>query len=118
MSDKYTQRLFQVFDNMAYVILSIVGCYFIYKGEVLQRFGARKTFFAEYNEPVTDLPSLLTYIDGPIRQDLEYGKDFNLSYSYGPKQPIKLNVGKNFIATYSDTSFGNRFGGIVGWNGV
>ena len=74
MNDKSTQRLFQVFDNLAYVILSIVGCYFIYKGEVLQRFGARKTFFAEYNEPVTELPSLITYIDGPIRISFATGR--------------------------------------------
>ena len=58
-------RLFETFDKLAYGILSILGCYFIYKGGVLQRFSARKTFFAEYDEPVTKLPSLLTFIDGP-----------------------------------------------------
>ena len=28
-----------------------------------------QTFFAEYDEPVTKLPSLLTFIDGPIREE-------------------------------------------------
>ena len=78
-------RLFEVIDKLAYGILAIVGCYFIYKDGVLQRFSERKTFFAEYDEPVTELPSLLTYIDSPIRRDLKYGRDFNLSFGYGAK---------------------------------
>ena len=80
-------RLFEAFDKLAYGILSIVGCYFIYKG-VLQRFNERKTFFVEYDEPVRELPSLLTYIDSPIRRDLKYGIDFNLSFGYGAKPGI------------------------------
>ena len=95
-------RLFEAFDKLAYGILSIVGCYFIYKGGVLQRFNERKTFFVEYDEPVTELPSLLTYIDSPIRRDLKYRIDFNLSFGYGAKPCIPLNLGKNFIDTYSN----------------
>ena len=95
-------RLFEAFDKLAYGILSIVGCYFIYKGGVLQRFNERKTFFVEYDEPVRELPSLLTYIDSPIRRDLKYRIDFNLSFGYGAKPCIPLNLGKNFIDTYSN----------------
>ena len=96
MNDRFMHRLFQAFDNLTYGILSILGCYFIHKGGVLERFSAQKTFFAEYSEPVTELPSLLTYIDSSIRGDLKYGTDFNITFTYNGYQ-TKLKLGKNYV---------------------
>ena len=105
MNERYIGRLLQVFDNLFYVILSILGCYFIHKGEVFNRFRFGKTFFAEYDEPVSELPTILTYIEGPSRSNLKYGKDFNLSLAWGKLGTFGgedssiniLNMGENSI---------------------
>ena len=93
---------------ITYFILSILGCYFIHKGEVFNRFRFGKTFFAEYDEQVSELPTILTYIEGPTsRSNLKYGKDFNLSLAWGKLRTFIgeeedpsiniLNLGENSI---------------------
>ena len=44
------RKAFLVIDTFLYVALAILGLYFIYQGEVIQRFNKGKTFFADYNE--------------------------------------------------------------------
>ena len=128
MNEGCIGRLLQVFDNLFYVILSILGCYFIHKGEVFNRFRFGKTFFAEYDEQVSELPTILTYIEGPSRSNLKYGKDFNLSLAWGklrifigeeedPSINI-LNLGENSIPFGTEIDIENMFGSFVGWNSV
>ena len=45
-----------------YIALLILGVYFIYAGDILQKFSNKKTTFAEYGEPVTELPTILAFI--------------------------------------------------------
>ena len=81
---------------ITYFILSILGCYFIHKGEVFNRFRFGKTFFAEYDEQVSELPTILTWL-----------ADFNLSLAWGKLRTFIgeeedpsiniLNLGENSI---------------------
>ena len=80
MSTTSFSNIAVVLDKIIYITLSILGIYFIYQGNVIQKFYAEKTFFAEYDEPVTEFPSIITGIDGPNKKKLKYGKDFNISY--------------------------------------
>ena len=102
------QVLLVAFDKLAYLAFSVLGFYFIYEGNVLQRFNSKKTFFAEYDEPVNEFPTIYTMIDGPMKGHLEYGKDFNISFRAqksvkkipGERDRLKrenLTIGKNIL---------------------
>ena len=91
-------------DNILYIGLSILGIHFIIQGEVLQKFNAEKTNFAEYDEPVTELPTFTTYILGS-RSGRYYGQDFNISVEtvtlgmqwFSASNPTNLTYGENLI---------------------
>ena len=91
------QSFCKTLDLVVYIALSITGCYFIYHGEVWQRFTLKRTNFAEYDEPVNDVPTILTYIEGSKSPYLEYGKDFNISLGYATSYKVILKLGKNLI---------------------
>ena len=90
-----------VVDKIFYITLSILGIYFIYQGNVIQKFNAEKTFFAEYDEPVTEFPSIITHFDGfdgESKRKFKYGKDFNISYcTLRNKTSRFLTYGENQI---------------------
>ena len=108
------QSFCKALNNLVYIALAVMGCYFIYHGQVWQRFSLKGTNFAEYEEPVTELPTIVTYIAGPRSQDLRHGKDFNLSLSLGrnihPKsdKPI-LKMGKNIISDFKMSQSHNKY---------
>ena len=64
-----------VIDSLVYLAMLGLGFFFIYKGDVLQRFQLKRTNFAVFEEPITELPTIKTYID-PYNGDLAYLKDF------------------------------------------
>ena len=68
MSRNCYPHVFQVVDAMAYFALSVLGFYFIFQGDVLEKFASKRTNFAQYEEEVTELPTILTYIDMPDGQ--------------------------------------------------
>ena len=67
--------------NFVYVILLCLGVYFIYAGQIIQKFQQKRTNFAEYGEEITEFPTILTSLEYTTQVDkiLEYGKDFNLT---------------------------------------
>ena len=78
----YSKWIFQAFDNLVYVSLLAFGFLFIYQGDIWQRFVNQKTAFAEYNEPITQMPTMIIYIENvenKILASYEYGKDYNIS---------------------------------------
>ena len=64
-----------------YVTLLFLAVYFIYAGDTIQKFSNKKTSFAEYGEPVSELPTILAFIEyADQNTTFEYGKDFNWTF--------------------------------------
>ena len=55
--------ILKVMERVIYFTLLFVGCYFIHKGSVIERFVEERTNFAEFDEEIQELPSILTYIE-------------------------------------------------------
>ena len=93
------KTLYQCLDQLIYSAFLFLACYFIYVGDVLDKFRSKRTNFAEYLEPVTELPTITTYIQSTDKIGvLLYGKDFNISYAVytgqytdGGKSQLKYN---------------------------
>ena len=68
----------KIFDNILHAGLLTLGLYFIYQGNVINRFQQRRCNFAEYDEPVTELPTIVTRMDQlPSNQEsLKFRKNF------------------------------------------
>ena len=62
MYNHYLTRLFQALDGWFYIALSGRGFYFIYEGDVFQKFNAQRSNFAEYDESVTEFLTIVTYV--------------------------------------------------------
>ena len=92
------EQVLLLFDNFIYLILLVIGIYFISEGEVFQRFLVGRTDFYHYNEAITEFPTIVTYItDAPT--NLSMGKDFNVSLSLTDMlaDPTVLTIGHNHI---------------------
>ena len=70
----------KIIDTLVYIALSLLGLYFIYEGHILEKYRSKKTSYAEYDEEITELPTMVTYIDKDIRNQFKYGKDFDISF--------------------------------------
>ena len=68
----------EVLDILFYISLLGLGIFFIYVGDVIQRFQAQRTTFAVYRESMIELPTISTYIY-PIPSNFSMGVDFNLT---------------------------------------
>ena len=90
-------NLFWILQKVIYFGLLSLGCYFIYQGQVVQRFIIQRTDFSEYSETVSELPTLLTF---PLLYNtLKFGKDFNISYGIrGSSLTRNLSIGINDIS--------------------
>ena len=62
MSQEYAKWLFILLKKASYVIFLGLGLYFIYQGEVLQRFYGKKTGMAYMEEELVELPTFLIWI--------------------------------------------------------
>ena len=99
-----TKSVFQITDSFLYCFLFGLGCYFIYQGQVVQKFILGRTNFAEYDEELTEFPTLVTFIDDGGRNSLKIGIDFNISYIVPDSKNFTnytttiLKIGDNFIA--------------------
>ena len=95
---KKTTIFFILLDWSVYLGLLIIGIYFIQEAEVLQRYQLRRTNYAEYEEPISELPTIVAYFEPDY---LKYGKDFNISYlvfsSGGNVQVFNLTPGENQV---------------------
>ena len=100
MSDINIQGCLRVFDIIVHLNFLLVGLYFIYHGEIFPRFLKGRTQFAEFEEDIKELPTVLAYIEfkkTPITP-LNYGFDFNISFRVvGQGKPQNLTQGDNTI---------------------
>ena len=83
-------------------ILICLGVYFIYIGDVVNRFQAKKTNLAEYFEPITELPTIFAWIEfseGSKPTNFKLGLDFNITWiwDYDDMDSYSLRLGKNIF---------------------
>ena len=99
-----TKAVVQITDSFLYCFLFGLGCYFIYQGQVVQKFKLGRTNFAEFDEELTEFPTLVTFIDDGGTNSLKIGIDFNISYIVSDSKNFTnytttiLKIGENFIA--------------------
>ena len=72
------EHVLPLFDNFLYFCLLGLGVYFIYMGDVIPRFWLGRTNFAQYDEALTELPIIATYVTN-VPVNFTIRKDFNLS---------------------------------------
>ena len=89
------RHVFILVDNVFYFTLLGIGFYFIYKGDVIQRYQLGRTDIYTYKEPMVEMPSFVTYITK--KPFLRIGVDFNVSFSVSNSQETILYTGKNLV---------------------
>ena len=102
MSKFNIQGCLQVFDIIVHLNFLLVGLYFVYHGEIFPRYLKRRTQFAEFEENITEIPTIFTYIEfkRTLITPLKYGSDFNISFGVvGHGEPKNLTQGNNTIYT-------------------
>ena len=52
-----------IIEKAIYLSLLGLGIYFVYQGDVIQRYRIKRTNFAEYSEPVSELPTIITRVE-------------------------------------------------------
>ena len=91
----------QIVGHFMYMAFLCLGIYFIYEGNVVQRFQMKRTNFAESNERVNELPTILANIEYQYPYPnalLDYGIDFNISYQvFGSAAAVNLTSGRNSL---------------------
>ena len=105
MAEFYLQYAVKLSNTLVYVCLLSVGIYFIYQGNVVQRFYQKKTNFAEYTEAIIEMPTITAVLyPNSNRQvhNLTMGTDFDIFYYYtdeevGTKRKKKLSRGKMIV---------------------
>ena len=96
----FKRQIFEVLDKVVYLILTIVGAYFIIQGEVVPRYVQRRTNFYQYEEDISELPTNTTFMD-PIDIDsslVQLGRDFNISLQgVTSTEMTNLTIGINWM---------------------
>ena len=84
-----------------YIALTLLGIFFINKGDVFPRFLQKRTNFAEYGEQITEMPTIVTWIQySNLARRLEFGKDYQINYSEHPwATSTNLTQGENWISS-------------------
>ena len=71
--------LIRTTKNTIYITLMCLGWYLIWHGNVWDRYHGRKTNFAEYDEPITELPTIVTWAEN-AQGKLQFDQDFSLRF--------------------------------------
>ena len=111
-----SKHISSALNKVVYFTLLGVGIYFMYQGQVIQRYLARKFDFSEYTESVSELPTLYTFT--LPYQTLKFGQDFKTSFG-AVKSPLhkNLSIGINRIPDpLSDNSLLVDFEQLHGMN--
>ena len=88
-----------VLEHVVYLFLLFLGVFFIYQGDVIDKYQTRRTNFAGFEEHPSELPTILTYVEytKPLMR-LKYEIDFNMSYEHLGSPPTNLSEGTNLIS--------------------
>ena len=90
----------KIISKVFYFTLLCLGLFLILNGQVLDRFLQKQTAFREYEEKVTELPSVFTFTIPMTNQWKRLGEEFNISYGNllsKPSQRTNLTMGDNLI---------------------
>ena len=102
------EHILLVFEKVTYLTLLSVGIFFIYQGDVIQRFQTGKTSFVKSSEAMTEMPSIRIRMSPTSNPKV--GIDFNVSlstlsnFSHPNSMANNLTFGKNNV-TGSDIKF-------------
>ena len=98
---------FKIINKVAYIALAILGCYFVYYGNVWNIFWRKRTNFSVHDEPVTEYPTIVSWIQYYPRwihpyfpylsRPWLYGKNYSLTCEILGAKEIQLVKGENVI---------------------
>ena len=115
MTPPDTNLILQIIDRLVYFVLLLVGFYFVFQGDAVDKFLKQRTSVIEYQEP-TELPTIITYIDSLGSKNHTYGKDFNISFEAKGFQALSnMTFGENVVddghlrVYFESVYWGNHF---------
>ena len=95
------ELIIKVLNKVVYIILLCVGIYFIYEGDIVQKFRLKRTNFAvSLGEQLSELPTIVAFLHQQPRTKLKLGIDFNISYHMLMENDWigkQLSLGSNII---------------------
>ena len=89
-----TKRGLDLIDKLVYVCLFCLGSYWVYKGDAVTKYILGRTAFAEFSEPISQLPTISACVE--INDSYKYGEIFNISFDKGGGNN-KLKLGVNTL---------------------
>ena len=75
-----------------------MGCYFIFQGNVIQKYNLKKKAFTEEVEDVSELPTIMTEVVHKEKRSLTYGDDFSITFGILNSTTYNLSYGINEMA--------------------
>ena len=84
-----------IIDNILHVGLISIGYYLIYRGKVWSKFQQGRSNYAEYNEPITELPTFVTRIQYAEGHQL-FGDDFTFTFGHKPNTTMWIVESNKF----------------------
>ena len=73
-------RLTDIIQKMIYLALLLLGLYWVYQGDSVNQYISGKTNFAEFSEPISELPTMFTYIYYTRNTTYQFWDDYNISF--------------------------------------
>ena len=73
-------QIFKFIGKVKYAVFLVLGYYFIFQGNIMQKYFLKKTSFTEDVENLSELPTILTTVIYTGNRSLAYGKDFSISF--------------------------------------
>ena len=98
MKQIFKKHIAQLMDKLLYFAFLFLGIYFIFLGDVVQKYLSAKTSYAEYTEEMTELPTIVTYLDSCNLGKHTFGEDYKIYYGVlGSVTSFNLTLGENII---------------------
>ena len=76
-----TISLKDIIIKLAYVSFLAVGLYWVCHGDSLSQYISGKTYFAEFSEPISELPTIVTYIYNSKNRSYKYMNDYKIYFT-------------------------------------
>ena len=91
-------QYFKIIGRVKYFLFFFVGYYFIYRGDVINKFNIKRTSFSQYDEFTTESPTIVTKIMHSDNRSWSIENDFTISFGVlGSRNQYKLKNGENDI---------------------